>query len=239
MPLPEWGAAPRGTPQPRPSPLGTKYDPFPYAQSVTALRRDKIKTQEDAPVDTEAGVVAHPLDRLETGLAEPKVDNLRFHVCQQFCVGSTKYMYLVHIDIYIYNIEHQLGGGDKRAYRIGIAVAHQDGRVLVELGLGHQVGEPEAQDQVGGHGDDAGELDRGGEAGEDAHGSALAEARERDALRRDAVVNLLLDQRVDVLLAPHDTRLVLVPPHGVLVGTELGLGACVQARVSVIWVWPV
>lgn len=80
-------------------------------------------------------------------------------------------------------------------------MGHEDGRLLVELGLGHELGELEAEEEIRGQGDNAGQLAFGSEAAEQAHGAALAEAADDDAVGRDARVDLLLDQIVEVSLA--------------------------------------
>lgn len=93
-------------------------------------------------------------------------------------------------------------------------MGHEDGRLLVELGLGHELGKLEAEEEIRGQGDNAGQLGLGSEAAEQAHGAALAEATDDDAVGRDARVDLLLDQIVEVGLAGQDAGLVLVAAEG-------------------------
>lgn len=94
---------------------------------------------------------------------------------------------------------------------IRVAVAHEHGRRLVHVaGRGEVRGEGLVQQQPGREAEDAGDLDGRGEAGEDAHGAALGEAAEDDAVGGDAGRDLVLDEAVEVGLGLGDARGVLV-----------------------------
>lgn len=107
--------------------------------------------------------------------------------------------------------------------RVRIAVQHEQRRVAVELGLGQQLAELHAQQQPRGQRHDARQLHLGGQPREDGHGTALTKPAEHDAVRRDARVDLLLHEPVQVLAAGLDARRVLVGAHGLYLAVEHGL----------------
>lgn len=93
--------------------------------------------------------------------------------------------------------------------RIGVAVAHENRRVLVwRLGR-HHVLDLVLEQQIARQAEDAAQLRRAGDTGHQAHGAALAEAAQHDALRRDARVDLVLDERVEDFLRAQHARLIL------------------------------
>jgi len=118
---------------------------------------------------------------------------------------------------------------------VRVAVAHEHGRLLVKLGLGRDLGELLAQEEPRRQSDNAGKLVLGRQAREDAHGTALAEAAEYDAVGRDAGVDLLLDEAVEVLLAAKDTNLVLVAAESLGIAID---GVLVEQSVNTALGWP-
>lgn len=89
-------------------------------------------------------------------------------------------------------------------------MGHEDGRLLVELRFGHELGKLEAEEEVRAEGDDAGQLGLDSETAEQAHGATLAEAADDNAVGRDARVDFLLDQVVEIRLARQDSSLVFI-----------------------------
>lgn len=104
---------------------------------------------------------------------------------------------------------------------VRVAVEHLDGGLSVGVGGRHHPREALREEQPRRHADDASELVLAGQTRKDGHGAALGEAAQDDALRRDAGVDLLLDQVVEVLLASLDTLCVLAADEGVDIAAKL------------------
>lgn len=82
---------------------------------------------------------------------------------------------------------------------IGVAMAHEDGCLLVRAGGGDEVLDLPLQEQVAAQAKDAAELVLVGGAREQCHGAALGEAANDDAVRGDALGDLGFDERVEVV----------------------------------------
>lgn len=94
--------------------------------------------------------------------------------------------------------------------RVAVAVAHQNRCLLVQVALGNVVHKRAAEKQPRREADNAANLDRGSETGQDAHSAALREAAEDDAVGGDAGCNLFLDERVEVVTGREDACGVFV-----------------------------
>ena len=99
--------------------------------------------------------------------------------------------------------------------RVSVAVAHEDGRRLVDVALWDVVHELLPQEQPRGEADDAGNLEGRRQSRDDAHGTTLGEAANENTLRGDAGGDLLLDEGVDIGACLED-------PLDVLVGRRAG-----------------
>ena len=97
---------------------------------------------------------------------------------------------------------------------IRVPVTHEDRRRLVDVPGGQVGGEALMEKQPRRQAYDAGNLDGGGEAGEDAHRAALGEAAEDDAVGGDARRDLILDEAVEEGLGLCDAGSILVDRGG-------------------------
>lgn len=89
-------------------------------------------------------------------------------------------------------------------------MAHKDRRGLVDVARREPLLERLVKQQPRRQADDAGNLNCGRQPGQDAHGAALREAADDDAVGSDAAVDLRLNQPVEVALRGDDAGSVLV-----------------------------
>lgn len=77
-------------------------------------------------------------------------------------------------------------------------MAHENGRLLVVVCLGDELFDLVAERQPAGQADNARKLKGRRQPREEAHGTALGKATQHNAVRGDAIRNLLLDEGVEV-----------------------------------------
>jgi hypothetical protein len=93
--------------------------------------------------------------------------------------------------------------------RIRIAMAHENRRVLVRRVGRNHLAHLILQQQVARQAENSAQLRRARHAGHQAHGTALAETAQHDALGGDSGVDLGLDEGVEDFLRAHDAGFVV------------------------------
>lgn len=89
-------------------------------------------------------------------------------------------------------------------------MAHENGGVLVDVAVRDIVLELLVEEKPRRETDDAANLDWGRQTGEYAHGTTLGEAAEDNAVGRNAVLDLLLNEAMQIVAGLENARAVLI-----------------------------